>query len=175
MKPDSTLPTALAVLSLFLLTACAPDPESDADAPLTYVHSMDGAPTSLDPAQASTIYANTLVVNLFDTLYRYQYLSRPYELAPNLADGMPRFSDDGLTLTIRIKPGVRFIDDPAFEGGRLRDVFPAMQDAARGAVARLAPIADGREIEMEFEGSHAAADVIFRTLFSVPIETGAED
>lgn len=63
--------------------------------------------------------------------------------------------------------------DPAFEGGRLRDVFPAMQAAAESAVARLAPMADGREVEMEFEASHAAADVIFRTLFSVPIEEDA--
>ena len=63
--------------------------------------------------------------------------------------------------------------DPAFEGGRLRDAFPAMLDAAAGAAARLAPLADGREVEMEFEASHAAADVIFRTLFSTPIGTEA--
>jgi cytochrome P450 len=63
--------------------------------------------------------------------------------------------------------------DPAFEGGRLRDVFPAMEAAAQSCVARLAPLADGREVEMEFEASHAAADVIFRTLFSVPIEESA--
>ncbi|MEL7463971.1 MAG: cytochrome P450 [Pseudomonadota bacterium] len=63
--------------------------------------------------------------------------------------------------------------DPAFEGGRLRDVFPAMEAAAESCVARLAPLADGREVEMEFEASHAAADVIFRTLFTVPIEESA--
>jgi ABC-type oligopeptide transport system substrate-binding subunit len=34
-----------------------------------YRHSMDGAPSSLDPAQASNIYANFLSVNLYDTLY----------------------------------------------------------------------------------------------------------
>ncbi len=51
---------------------------------------MDGAPTSLDPAQASSIYANFLAVNLYDTLYRYKYLARPYQLEPNLAEGCPR-------------------------------------------------------------------------------------
>lgn len=61
--------------------------------------------------------------------------------------------------------------DPAFAGGRLKEVFPAMLDAAETCVARLARQADGREIEMEFETSHAAADVIFRTLFSEPIDT----
>jgi len=83
---------------------------------------MDGAPSSLDPAQSSNIYANFLVVNLYDTLYRYKYLARPYELEPNLADGLPHVSSDGLIYTIRIKPGVYFIDDPAFPAGKGRAV-----------------------------------------------------
>jgi ABC-type transport system substrate-binding protein len=83
---------------------------------------MDGAPASVDPAQASSIYANFLVVNLYDTLYRYRYLARPYELTPNLAAAMPELSEDGLTLTIRLKQGVHFHDDPAFAGGTGREV-----------------------------------------------------
>ncbi|WP_425050677.1 cytochrome P450 [Psychromarinibacter sp. S121] len=63
----------------------------------------------------------------------------------------------------------RRIIDPAFEGGRLRDTFPAMLDAGRAAVARLDARAGG-PVEIEEEMSHAAADVIFRTLFSIPIE-----
>ncbi len=63
----------------------------------------------------------------------------------------------------------RRIIDPAFEGGRLRDTFPAMWDAAEAAVARLDARAGGT-VEIEAETSHAAADVIFRTLFSIPIE-----
>ena len=65
----------------------------------------------------------------------------------------------------------RRIIDPAFEGGRLRDTFPAMWQAAEAAVARLrSRMDDGNTIEIEEETSHAAADVIFRTLFSIPIE-----
>jgi cytochrome P450 len=60
----------------------------------------------------------------------------------------------------------RRIIDPAFEGGRLRDTYPAMLAAAQAAVARLAP----GQVEVEEAMSHAAADVIFRTLFSIPIE-----
>ena len=63
----------------------------------------------------------------------------------------------------------RRIIDPAFEGGRLRDVFPAMYDAAFAAVKRLGQH-DGKKIEIEEIASHVAADVIFRTLFSIPIE-----
>lgn len=64
----------------------------------------------------------------------------------------------------------RRIIDPAFEGGRLRDTFPAMWDAGVAAVARLEARADGSPLEIEAETSHMAADVIFRTLFSIPIE-----
>ena len=60
----------------------------------------------------------------------------------------------------------RRIIDPAFEGGRLRDTYPAMLAAGQAAVARMA---EG-VVEVEAEMSHAAADVIFRTLFSIPIE-----
>ncbi|MEC9312667.1 MAG: cytochrome P450, partial [Pseudomonadota bacterium] len=62
----------------------------------------------------------------------------------------------------------RRIIDPAFEGGRLKETFPAMRAAAEAAAARL----KGQEGEVEIEAvtSHVAADVIFRTLFSIPIE-----
>lgn len=60
----------------------------------------------------------------------------------------------------------RRIIDPAFEGGRLRDTFPAILAAGKAAVARQ-PLG---LVEIEAEMSHAAADVIFRTLFSIPIE-----
>lgn len=60
----------------------------------------------------------------------------------------------------------RRIIDPAFEGGRLKDAFPAMLAAGQAAVARMA----AGEVEVEAAMSHAAADVIFRTLFSIPIE-----
>ena len=64
----------------------------------------------------------------------------------------------------------RRIIDPAFAGGRLRDTFPAIKAAGAAAVTRMAPLADGTPRDIEPETSHAAADVIFRTLFSVPIE-----
>ncbi len=87
-----------------------------------YRHSMDEAPSSLDPAQAANVYANHVVINAYDTLFSYKYLARPYELKPNLAADWPEISDDKLTYTIRLKPGVHFVDDPAFEGGIGREV-----------------------------------------------------
>ncbi len=63
----------------------------------------------------------------------------------------------------------RRIIDPAFEGGRLKDTYPAMWAAANAALERLKSQTDG-QVEIEEFASYAAADVIFRTLFSIPIE-----
>jgi cytochrome P450 len=60
----------------------------------------------------------------------------------------------------------RRIIDPAFAGGRLHDAVPGIWAAAKAATARLTP----GQHEVEAPLSHAAADVIFRTLFSIPIE-----
>lgn len=63
----------------------------------------------------------------------------------------------------------RRIIDPAFGGGRLRQAFPAMWAAGEAACARLPT----GEVEVEAVASRLAADVILRTLFSLPIEERA--
>ena len=60
----------------------------------------------------------------------------------------------------------RRIVDQCFDAPELKRVFPAMLAAADAAAARLS---EG-EADIEPEASHAAADVIFRTLFSIPID-----
>ena len=60
----------------------------------------------------------------------------------------------------------RRIIDPAFEGGRLSQSFAAMLAAAGAAADRVEP----GDLDVEAWASHATADVIFRTLFSIPIE-----
>jgi oligopeptide transport system substrate-binding protein len=88
-------------------------------------YSMGSAPTSLDPVRASTLYANQIVVNLYDTLYVYKLLQRPYEITPSLAATMPDISADGLTYRIPLRQGIYFADDPAFPEGKGREVIAA--------------------------------------------------
>ena len=65
----------------------------------------------------------------------------------------------------------RRIIDPAFEGGRLKATYPAMRAATDSAIVRLqAQVGQSARVEVEEVTSHVAADVIFRTLFSIPIE-----
>jgi oligopeptide transport system substrate-binding protein len=121
---DFTLPCVLALV--LILSACGggrdESPESGPAGLKVYKHSMDQAPTSLDPVQAANVYANHVVLNAYDTLFAYKYLARPYELKPNLAREFPRISADGLTYIFQIKPGVYFVDDEAFVDGKGREV-----------------------------------------------------
>jgi ABC-type transport system substrate-binding protein len=113
---------AVIVLAVLVLGGCGEPGTGTTEQVKIYRHAMDGVPGSLDPAQASSTYDKFVVINLYDTLYRYKYLARPYQLHPNLAAAMPTWSDDGLQLTIPIKKGVKFIDDAAFENGVGREV-----------------------------------------------------
>jgi ABC-type transport system substrate-binding protein len=76
------------------------------------------AETGFDPQAAGDIYSNYVNRAIFDPLYRYDYLARPYKLVPNTAAGLPQIADDGKTWTIHVRKGIYFADDPAFNGKR---------------------------------------------------------
>jgi cytochrome P450 len=59
--------------------------------------------------------------------------------------------------------------NPAFEFARISEVFPLMMDSANEMKARLDEVADGREVQIDFEMTHVTADIIFRTIFSEPL------
>ncbi len=60
--------------------------------------------------------------------------------------------------------------DPAFAQARLAVAFPAMRDATSAMLDRLGALRDGAEHDVEVEMTHVTADIIFRTIFSVPME-----
>jgi cytochrome P450 len=60
--------------------------------------------------------------------------------------------------------------EPAFAQARLNVAFPVMRDATQALMNRLAAQPDGAEQDVEIEMTHVTADIIFRTIFSVPME-----
>ena len=60
--------------------------------------------------------------------------------------------------------------DPAFVHMRLEQMFPLMRAAVDDAIARLSGRAPDQVIDLEAELSHITADIMFRTLFSEPID-----
>ena len=74
------------------------------------------AETGFDPQAAGDIYSNAVNRVIFDTLYKYDHLARPYKLVPNTAVALPEIGDGGKLWTIRVRPGIFFADGPAFKG-----------------------------------------------------------
>lgn len=60
--------------------------------------------------------------------------------------------------------------DPAFAQARLNVAFPVMREAVQDLLKRLDKLPDGTEHDIEVEMTHVTADIIFRTIFSVPME-----
>lgn len=92
--------------------------------------------------------------------------------SPRMAAGLEPLLGEGVFISNgALWARQRRLIDPAFEGGRLRDTYPAMWAAGQAAIARLERVANaGEPLQIDSHMSHATADVIFRTLFSVPIE-----
>jgi cytochrome P450 len=60
--------------------------------------------------------------------------------------------------------------DPAFAQARLHVAFPRMREATQALLERLSALPDGATHDIEVEMTHVTADVIFRTIFSLPME-----
>lgn len=59
--------------------------------------------------------------------------------------------------------------NPAFQQAALSRTFPMMRDAADALATRIAALDLSRPVDVDPLMTHVAADVIFRTLFSVPL------
>jgi ABC-type transport system substrate-binding protein len=62
------------------------------------------------------VYSWEIVGNIFDPPLRFDLLAHPLLLRPNTAAALPETSADFRELTLRIRPGIFFADDPAFRG-----------------------------------------------------------
>ena len=76
----------------------------------------------LDPGDIGDVTSTLTASQIFECLYQYHYLRRPYELVPQLADGTPEVSTDGLAYAIKIKKGVYFADDLCFGDKKTREL-----------------------------------------------------
>ncbi len=111
--------TYLLFLSAFLVVSCTQKID-DKDTTLNFPLSANVK--GLDPVGLTDVYSNYVVSQIFEPLFDYHYLKRPLQLKPLLAAEMPTVSKDGLTHTIKIKPGVKFQDSEAFPDGKGREL-----------------------------------------------------
>lgn len=72
--------------------------------------------STFDPVNAYDNVSGSVIYNIYEQLYEYHYLNRPYELKPLLAEGMPIMENQGKRYVIKLKKNVRYHNHPAFHG-----------------------------------------------------------
>lgn len=92
-----------------------------AAAPKVLRYAFRVAETTFDPVAVSDLYSRIILGHVLEGLYGYDALASPPRLIPLAAADMPVVQDDFRVWTIRLRPGQRFPDDPAF-GGRVREL-----------------------------------------------------
>ena len=121
MKQFAVVLPALCLLLLLIPGCSQKDSESQSDE-MVLRHRMGTQIQTLDAGNMRGVYSMVVGGQIYETLYVYHFLKRPYELVPQLADGMPEISEDHLTYIIRIKKGVLFQDDECFLDGKGREL-----------------------------------------------------
>ena len=106
----------IAAFALASLTHAQPATEPPAVAKKVLRYAFEIAETGLDPAKIGDLYSRTITPHIFEALYTYDHLARPVKIKPLTADGVPQFSADFRVWTVKVKPGIYFADDPAFNG-----------------------------------------------------------
>lgn len=106
----------LSFLLPLLLTLALGAPAASAAQAKTLRYAFKVAETGFDPAQISDSYSKAVAAGIFDAPLEYDFSARPFKLRPSTLAEMPEISADFKTITMRVKPGIYFSDDPAFKG-----------------------------------------------------------
>jgi ABC-type transport system substrate-binding protein len=114
MKRRTLLQSPLPLAAALAWPGLASAQEQDGRKVLRYAFEV--AETSLDPVKVNDLYSRTLTPHIFEAPLQYDHLARPIKVKPLTAQGMPEHSEDFRTWTVRIRPGICFTDDPAFQG-----------------------------------------------------------
>jgi ABC-type transport system substrate-binding protein len=102
------------VVALVLLASSA---SVDAADPNKVLHvAFDRSESTFDPAMATEIRSAAVIAAIMEPLLIFDYLARPVKVIPLTTTAMPEVTDEGMTYTFHIRPGIVFADDPAFKG-----------------------------------------------------------
>jgi ABC-type transport system substrate-binding protein len=74
------------------------------------------AETHFDVAVVSDLYSNNVCHEIFEAPLTYDFLAQPAKLKPQTLEAMPEVTDGGRTYTLRLRKGIFFADDAAFNG-----------------------------------------------------------
>lgn len=118
------LALGLALSALMVSGSCTKKKASEVSGtktgPKIFYHYRISEEKSVDPQRQFDGASAQLVQSVYDTLFQYSYLKRPYVMEPALLEKMPEKQADG-TYHFVARKGVKFHDDEAFPGGKGRE------------------------------------------------------
>ncbi|MEU5340770.1 ABC transporter substrate-binding protein [Streptomyces sp. NPDC020766] len=111
------LPAAITAAALLTLTACGGGTESSSSPSAKSLSlAIGSAPNSFDPPQLNDGQASYVWSSLYDTLL---YTDNKGQLKPNAAESW-KYSADGLTLTLKLRAGMKFTSGAAVDAAAVK-------------------------------------------------------
>jgi peptide/nickel transport system substrate-binding protein len=129
---------ALAALVAVLLPAGGADAQKK-----TLVVALNQDPDILDPTLSRTYVGRIVFAHTCEKLYD---IDEDLNIFPQLAAGMPEFSDGGKTVTIRLRPGVKFNDGAPLDAEAMK--FSLDRHRTMAGSNRRSELAPVTEIEV---------------------------
>jgi peptide/nickel transport system substrate-binding protein len=131
--------TAFAALSL-VLAGCSsigssssgqPAPASGAaKAGGTLTVGLSAEPDALDPTTSRTLVGRSVFTSICEKLYD---INAQLQIVPQLAAALPQFSSDGLTVTIKLRQGIKFADGTTMDAAAVKASLERDQTFATSA------------------------------------------
>lgn len=120
------------LLALVLLASCSRKADFDEN---VLIQVSNRKVSGFDPIYSTDLYSNREIGKVYEGLFEFHPLKRPYELKPNLLKKMPQASKDGLKYSFTLREDVFFHDSPCFKDGKGRnlvaeDVFYSLKRLA---------------------------------------------
>ena len=102
----------LLICTIFIVIGCTKNKNNRSKDTLNYA--LTGNISTLDPAVSYDTISAKVVYQMYESLYEYDYLKRPYQIKPLLAKELPIIEDNGLKYTIKIKNNIQYHKSKAF-------------------------------------------------------------
>jgi peptide/nickel transport system substrate-binding protein len=83
----------------------------------TLVVALSDEPDALDPTTARTLVGRSVFTSICEKLYD---IDAKLDIVPQLAASMPQTSADGKTVTIKLRPGVKFADGTTMDAAAVK-------------------------------------------------------
>lgn len=104
----------LSLLILLLILSCTKGNDRSDSIEI----SVPGEISNIDPASCFDAICFYPVGQMYESLYEFEYLKRPYQIRPLLAESLPQISSDRLTYVFKIKKGIKYHNSPLIPEGR---------------------------------------------------------